>query len=132
LCIWASTRWRAASSFATSPESRSAFASASADDTACLSASSSFPSFVGERLLDPVDQAVELVLLLDQRAAGRVCAGVGLGFLHHPIDFGGIEPPRTLDPDRLDLARSLVLRPDREDPVRVDVERDLDLRDATR
>jgi hypothetical protein len=55
---------------------------------------------------------------------------VRLGVLHHALDLFLGEARAGLDLDLLLLAGAEVLGADAEDAVRVDVERDLDLRDA--
>src|SRR5690606_37407156 len=85
-----------------------------------------------QRLLGRVDQRVGLVARLDQLAPLLVLGAVRLGVLHHLLDLGLRQAARRLDADLLLLAGRLVLRGHVQDAVRVDVERDLDLRYATR
>src|SRR5207245_1825920 len=67
----------------------------------------------------------ELELLL-------VLVGVRFGVLHHPLDLVLAQAGVGLDRDLVFLAGGLVLRRHVHDAVRVDVERDLDLRHAAR
>ena len=85
-----------------------------------------------EALLGLVDEVLGLVPRLGQLAQLVRLAGVRLGVLHHPLDLVGLQARAALDPDLLLVARAEVLRRDVDDPVRVDVERDLDLRHAAR
>src|SRR5579885_534715 len=85
-----------------------------------------------ERLLDGVNEAVRLVARLDELAKPPVFLRVRLGIAHHALDFLLGEAARGLDDDLLLLAGRLVPRGDIEDPIRVDVEGDLDLRHAAR
>src|SRR6185295_2727211 len=52
-------------------------------------------------LLDQVDQAVELVALLDLLAPRLVLLRMLLGGLDHAVDFGVAQPARRLDPNLL-------------------------------
>jgi hypothetical protein len=61
-----------------------------------------------------------------------VLLGVRLGILHHALDLFLGEARAGLDLDLRFLARRLVLRSDVQDAVRIDVERDFDLRHAAR
>src|SRR5260370_1018088 len=83
-------------------------------------------------LLHLIHQGVEPVAALDLVAAPLVLGGVRLRVLHHLVDILLPEPGRGLDADLLLLARGLVPRGHVQDAVRVDVERDLDLRHAAR
>ena len=83
-------------------------------------------------LLDLMDQAVGLVVRLDELAALLVGFGVRLGFLDHALDVGLGQAAAGLDADLLLLAGRLVLGLHRDDAVGVDVERHLDLRHAAR
>mmetsp|Transcript_23293 Transcript_23293/g.55089 ORF Transcript_23293/g.55089 Transcript_23293/m.55089 type:complete len:749 (+) Transcript_23293:55-2301(+) len=80
-------------------------------------------------LLRRVDQAVDVVLLLDQLPALGVVLGVRLGVADHLLDVVLRQTAAGLDDDVLLLSGALVLRADVEDPVRVDVEGNLDLGD---
>ena len=79
---------------------------------------------VGERLAEVprVRELAQLVRLV----------GVRLGVLDHPLHLVLGEARAALDPDLLLVARAEVLGGDVDDPVRVDVEADLDLRHAAR
>src|SRR5690606_18459592 len=85
-----------------------------------------------QRLLRRVHERIALVAQVHELAELRVLGGVGLGLLDHPLDLLLGETGRRLDHDLLLFARRLVLRGDVQDAVRVDVERDLDLRHAGR
>src|SRR5687768_11789836 len=87
---------------------------------------------VAERLLDLVREGVRLVAGLDAIDIAAVLFGMRLRVLHHLLDLVLAEAARGRDRDVLLLAARLVLRFDVEDPVRVDVERHLDLRHAAR
>src|SRR5688500_6532619 len=80
-----------------------------------------------EVLLRRVDQRIRLVAELDPLATLLVFGRVRLGVLDHLLDLGLVQTARGLDPDFLLLAGGLVLGRDVQVPVRVDVERDLDL-----
>ncbi len=77
-------------------------------------------------------QGVGLIADVDQLAEFPVFLGVHLGIRHHSLDFRVGQSARRLDDDLLLLASRLVLRGDVQDTVRVDIERDLDLRNAAR
>ncbi|EAR53005.1 putative NAD-specific glutamate dehydrogenase encoded in antisense gene pair with dnaKJ [Oceanicola granulosus HTCC2516] len=79
------------------------------------------------RLLGRVDEALGLVLRLDQLAALLVGLGVGLGVLDHLLDLVVRQTARRLDRDLLLLVGALVLGGHRHDAVGVDVEGHLDL-----
>src|SRR5262245_28543762 len=85
-----------------------------------------------ERLLRAVHELVGLVAQVDDLAALLVLLAVPLGLPRHPLHLLLGEPRGGLDEDLLLLLRAEVLRGDLEDPVRVDVERDLDLGEAAR
>ena len=82
--------------------------------------------------LGRVDQAFGVVLRLGRLTALFVFLGKLLGILHHLLDVGIAETARSLYLDLLFLARALVLGMDRNDAVRVDIERDFDLRHPAR
>ena len=67
---------------------------------------------------------------LHRIAARRVLRRVGFRIANGAIDFLVGHAARLVDRDRLLLARPLVLRGNRKDAVRVDVERHLDLGNA--
>ena len=69
---------------------------------------------------------------LDQFTLFLVRFGIGLGVLDHLVDIRVGQTARSLDADRLFLAGRLVLGGHVDDTVGVDVEGDLDLRNATR
>src|SRR5204862_6936261 len=79
-----------------------------------------------------MDEALGIVLGLGRGTALLVVFRELLGFLDHPFDVGVGKAARSLDADLLLLARALVLGGPVDDAVRVDVERDLDLRHAAR
>ena len=83
-------------------------------------------------LVNLMDQPLGVIAQLDRLAPGLVGLGIGFGLLHHALDVGLGMPEFAGDADLLILARGLVLRVHRDDAVRVDVERDLDLRHAAR
>ena len=87
---------------------------------------------LGELFLGRMHQTFGLVARLDSLAPFLVVCGVGFGVLHHLLDFGFGETAGGLDGDLLFLRRRLVARRHVDDTVGVDVERDLDLRHATR
>ena len=87
---------------------------------------------LAELALGLVGRVLRVVAGLGQLARPAVLLGVRLGVGDHVLDFVVREPGARLDLDLLLLARPQVLRGDVEDAVRVDVERDLDLRDAAR
>ena len=71
-----------------------------------------------------------LVAGLHDLALAAVVLGVRLGVLHHALDLFVSETGARLDLDLLLLAGAEILGADGQDAVRVDVERDLDLRHA--
>ena len=92
-----------------------------------------------ERVLHLLDLPLGLVrgvlgrvARLDQLALAPVVLGVRLGVLDHPLDLFVGEARAGLDLDLLLLAGAEILGADVEDAVRVDVERDLDLRHSAR
>src|SRR6266540_2044673 len=85
-----------------------------------------------EELLHLVREVLGPVPQLDLLAARLVLRLVRARVGHHLLDLGLREAGRVADGDPGLLARALVLREDVEDAVRVDVEGDLDLRDAAR
>ncbi len=85
-----------------------------------------------ERLLGRVDERLALVLRVGELAHPVRLVGVRLGLVHHPLDLVVLQARAALDPDLLLVARPEILRRDVDDPVRVDVERHLDLRHAAR
>ena len=95
------------------------------------------------RLVHVVGEVLDLALGLVRGVLGvvaglgeltqpAVVVGVRLGVLHHPLDLVVAQAGARLDLDLLLLAGAEVLRGHVEDAVGVDVERDLDLRDAAR
>ncbi|AJE44983.1 putative NAD-specific glutamate dehydrogenase [Celeribacter indicus] len=84
------------------------------------------------RLLGRMDEALRLVLRLDETLAFLVRFGVLLGVLHHAFDVVVRQTAGGLDRDLLLLAGALVLRTHLDDAVGVDVKGDLDLRHAAR
>src|SRR5208337_406155 len=87
---------------------------------------------VAERLLRLVDQRVEGVFLFDPLPPSVVFARVGFGVLDHALDLILLETTRPLDANRLFLPCGAVFGRYREDPIRVDVEGDFDLREPAR
>src|SRR6266542_423650 len=85
-----------------------------------------------EELLHLVREVLGPVPQLDLLAARLVLRLVRARVGHHLLDRGLRVAGRVADGDPGLLARALVLREDVEDAVRVDVEGDLDLRDAAR
>ena len=85
-------------------------------------------TMVGERLLGRVEQRLAVVLRVGELAHPVCLVGVRLGVVHHPLDLVVVEARAALDADLLLVARTEVLRRDVDDPVRVDVEGDFDLR----
>ncbi|CAI08838.1 putative NAD-specific glutamate dehydrogenase encoded in antisense gene pair with dnaKJ [Aromatoleum aromaticum EbN1] len=86
----------------------------------------------GQRFLHRMHQRVALVADIDQLVGLLVFLGVRRGVLHHALDLVLGQARVRLDLDLVLLAGRLVLRRDVQDAVRVDVERDLDLRHAAR
>ena len=76
------------------------------------------------------DERLGLVARLGRLAALLVLGGVLLGLAHHALDVVLGQRRAARDRHRLLLAGALVLRGHVHDAVRVDVEGDLDLRDA--
>src|SRR6202165_4968166 len=87
---------------------------------------------VANGLLDLVRERIALVLGLDPLDVAAVLLGVGLRFLHELVDLIFVEAAGRGDRDVLLTPRRLVLRLHVDDAVRVDVKRDLDLRDTAR
>ena len=85
-----------------------------------------------ERPLGLEREGLGLVAGLDLLAPGLVLLGVLLGVADHLVHGALVEHRRGRDADLLLLAGRPVLGLDVEDAVGVDVERDLDLRHATR
>ena len=85
-----------------------------------------------ELALGLVGGVLAVVPGLGELALALVLVGVGLGVRDHPLDLVVGEAGARPDLDRLLLARPEVLGRHVEDAVGVDVERDLDLRDAAR
>src|SRR6185437_1740359 len=83
-------------------------------------------------LLDLVGHAVESIARVDLLAPRLVGRRILFGVLHHLVDVRVREAARRLDADLLLLVRGLVLGRHVENAVRIDVERDLDLRHAAR
>src|SRR5258708_10752023 len=89
-------------------------------------------AMLAQRLLRRMDQRIALVLGFDQRAAFLVLRRMAFGFLHHLLDVGFRKSAGCLNANLLLLVGRLVLRGDRDNAVRVDVEGDLDLWNSTR
>ena len=89
-------------------------------------------TLLGDELLGLVDQRFGLVADIGLFATLPVLVGVRFGVLDHPVDLFLGQAGAFLDLDRVLLAGALVLGGDVDDAVGVDVEGDLDLRDATR
>src|SRR5688572_29899067 len=87
---------------------------------------------IAQRLLDLVREGIRLVARLDPVDVAPVLFGVRLRVLHELLDLVLAQSARGRDRDVLLLAARLVLRLDVEDPVRIDVERHLDLWQAAR
>ena len=87
---------------------------------------------LGQALLDVVDGGLGLVPRDGQVLRPAILVGVRLGVLDHPLDLVLVQARAALDPDLLLVARAAILRRHLQDAVRVDVERDLDLRHAAR
>ena len=85
-----------------------------------------------ELALGLVGGVLAVVAGLGELAQPLVVVGVRLGVLHHPLDLVVGEPGAGLDLDLLLLAGAEVLGRHVDDAVGVDVEADLDLRDAAR
>ena len=114
------------------------------EDSRTSRSSMTRPSIVGRiRLVELVAVLLERLLGLVGERLGDVpgvreltqlpgLVGVRLGVADHPLDLLLLEAGAALDPDLLLVARAQVLRGDVDDPVRVDVEGDLDLRHAAR
>src|SRR5437773_5841846 len=84
---------------------------------------------VAQGALGLEDERVRLVAGLDLGPPPAVFLGVLLGVLDHAIDLVLVEERRGRDAHALFLAGGPILRLHIEDPVRVEVERDLDLGD---
>ena len=78
------------------------------------------------------DEVVRVVAHLGFLTPCLVLLGVSLGLLHHSVNLVLAERRTTGDGHLLFLAGAEILRRDMHDAVRVDVEGDLHLRDATR
>ena len=100
--------------------------------TGAASAPPSLVAGVLEHLVDVVDHAVERVAGVDLLALFLVLGGVGFGFLGHLLHLVLAEAGAGSDGDAGVLAGGVVLGGDVEDAVGVDVESDLDLRNAAR
>ena len=85
-----------------------------------------------EQLFRRVHELVGPVPQLDELTPTAVFLGVGLRVADRLIDLPVLHPLRRHDRQLLGLPGGLVLRRDAEDPVRVDVEGDLDLRHPAR
>src|SRR5690348_10228543 len=86
----------------------------------------------GQQVLDLVGRGVELVAGVGQLAQPPVLVPVLLGVGDHPLDLGLVQVGGFGDGDPLLGPGVLVPGRDVQDPVRVDVEGDLDLRYAPR
>ena len=89
-------------------------------------------AILSHRFLGAVNQRFALVTRLGQLAQLVIFGCVDLGVFHHLVDFGFGQTRVCLDRDLVFLAGCLVLRADVQDTIGVDVERDFDLRHATR
>ncbi|ELA00912.1 NAD-specific glutamate dehydrogenase [Cupriavidus sp. HMR-1] len=87
---------------------------------------------LAQRLARRVDQRVGLVAGVGQLTGALVFLGIGFGILHHALDLVFGQTRVRLDRDAVFLAGGLVLGAHMQNAVGVDVERDLDLRRATR
>ena len=85
-----------------------------------------------QRALRRVRERLGVVLRVDGLAQLARLVGVRLRVADHLLHLGLRQARAALDLDLLDVARADVLRRDVDDPVRVDVEGDLDLRHAPR
>ena len=85
-----------------------------------------------ERVLGLVRELLGRVARVGELAQLVRLVGVRLGLRDHPLHLVLGEPGAALDPDLLLVAGAEVLRGHVDDPVRVDVEADLDLRHAPR
>src|SRR5580704_2864660 len=83
---------------------------------------------VRELPLHLVRGGIQRVARVGQLAQPLVLVAVPLGICDHPVDFGLVQVGALADRDPLLGAGVLVLRRDVQNPVRVDVEGDLDLR----
>src|SRR6202011_2724145 len=82
--------------------------------------------------LGAIDRRVGLIAGFDELLAASVFFGVSFGLLDHLLDVGLGQAAGCLNPDALLLAGGLVLGRYVDDAVGVDIEGDLDLRDAPR
>ena len=85
-----------------------------------------------EQLFRRVHELVGPVPQLDELAPTAVFLGVGLRIADRLVDLPVLHPLRRHDRQLLSLPRGLVFRRDAEDPVRVDVEGDFNLRHPAR
>src|SRR5260370_27483948 len=85
-----------------------------------------------EELFHLVDHLVRVVAGVDELELALVLVGMGLGFAAHALHVGLADTAGAFDADLLFLAGAEVLGGDVEDAVGVDVEGDLDLRQAAR
>src|SRR5204862_8190980 len=85
-----------------------------------------------ERLLHGVYQRLGRVPRVDELERLLVFLGVRLGVFHHALDLGFVQTRARLDLDLVLLAGRLVLGRHVPDAVRVDVERNFNLRHAAR
>jgi NAD-specific glutamate dehydrogenase len=84
-----------------------------------------------QRFLGAVDCCIGLVARFDEVLAALVFFGMSFGLLHHLLYIGLAQPAGCLNPDALLLAARLVLGRDVDNTVGVNVEGDLDLREAS-
>src|SRR3979409_2304622 len=84
----------------------------------------------GKRFLGAIDRRIGLVARFDELLAALVFLGMRLGLLDHFLDIGLAQAAGRLDPDALLLSACLVLGRYVDDAVGIDIEGDLDLRDA--
>ena len=85
-----------------------------------------------EILFRSIDQGIGLIADFDGFAAFFILFGMRLGVFHQLLDFFLAQAARSRDLDGLFFLRGHVLGRNVDDPVRVDVERDFDLRHASR
>ena len=87
---------------------------------------------LSQGLLSAVDEAVDLVLGLNDLSLLGIGLGVGLGIGHHPLNVVVGQTSAGSDDDVLLLSGALVLGGHIEDAIGINVEGDLDLGNTTR
>ena len=97
-----------------------------------LVGSGNFVAQVFDVLFGRVNQAFSFVFRVDGFAAFLVFGSMGFGVFDHFVNVGFAQTARRLNTDGLFLARGFVFRGHVDDAVRVNVERDFDLRHAAR